>query len=132
MEKEKNKIIDAVAKIIKDTQDGVMKWKSVPEHVVRAYPDDIIDSVFVSDYKGQRLRIHVRSFKSTPRPDLKSFGGFDADQSKWKSLVVLELVDGLGNTLWNFPSVDLLNDLLASVQYQIAGVEKYLDDILKD
>ena len=45
---------------------------------------------------------------------------------------ILEIVDRSGAALWKFPNVSALNDLLYSVQNQVAGAKELLDDFMKE
>lgn len=101
MATETEKLIDAIVRLIKGTQEGKITWcVEGPSKTVR----------YIADYKGRRLRLYeiLHSY-----PDL-------------------EIIDDNGTTLWTFPQVSGLNDLLSSVRYQTADVKSLLDDIIED
>jgi len=130
MSTEKNKWIDAVAKLLKLTQDGDLSW-SVQEPPVSftKRPNSRVDVVFVAKYGDKLLRLYEKRFQE----DVIDFDEFQLRQvmtTEWKKTVVLEFIDGNGNSLWVFPYVQALNDLVSSVQYQVAGVKDFLAELL--
>lgn len=96
-----DKLIDAIVKLIKGTQEGKITWA-----VEKLTPK----IVYVTEYKGRGLRLYELAYDS---PNL-------------------EIIDDNGTTLWTFPPVSGLDDLLSSVRYQTAGVKSFLDEIIDD
>lgn len=127
-----NKWIDAVTKLTKLTQDGELTWSSLPSDSVLV-SDDVqqIDSVFKAFHGHKRLRLYRKRFKV--EANLSLLSGVDLFPRKypyWASQVYLEIVDEYGNSLWTFPKVTGLSDLLAAVKYQVSGVKEFLEDLL--
>jgi hypothetical protein len=60
------------------------------------------------------------------------FGPFVLKYPYWTTQIYLELVDDYGHTLWTFPEVSAVRDLLTAVKYQVSGVKDLLDDLLND
>jgi hypothetical protein len=48
----------------------------------------------------------------------------------WESETILEIINEKGKTLWTFPDVTGLDDLLDTVEYQAAGVRDFLDEMV--
>lgn len=142
MSEEKNKWIDAAAKMIKLTQDGTLKWEAVkPSVSLKKQSDDTVDIAFQTTYKDKKLRLYKRIYKdyrpvSKPSPTAftipQLFGVEREMESYWATEVNLEFLSSEGLTLWTYPKVNILSDLLSAVQYQVAGVKDFLNDLLSD
>lgn len=139
---ESKKWVEVIAKLIQLTQAGTLKWQIAPDEF--SFTDQHgTSAIFISRYKNKILRIsRIRYEVQDPGPSLGLFStaGKTAYESVfgvkkypyWTSKVDLEFVDSKGQHLWSFPNTDALEDLYTSVQYQVAGVSEFLDDILKD
>jgi hypothetical protein len=127
-----NKWIEAVAKMIKLTQSGDLQWKvEPPPDEAKKQPDDRIEAVFSTDYLEKKLRIYKRTFKAYyPTVDIGVLLRGTSLEPYWDTEVLLEFLGPRNVVLWAFPKVDPLKDLLASVQYQVAGVTDFLGAIL--
>jgi hypothetical protein len=138
-EKTGNRFVTAVAKLIDLTQKGELRW-SLPEAGEQA--DEHISQIFIAHYHDKILKIYKRTFKAYRKKravtladlviNLGSPSGERGIEPYWESDVVLEFINPDGMTIWTFPQMRILQDLLAAVQYQVAGVEDFLDDILRD
>ena len=134
MPEDTNKWIEAVAKMIRLTQSGELRWKpeSAPEEA-KKQPDDRIEAVFSTDYLQKKLRLYRRTFKAyRPGVDFGQISRGVTVGPVWETEVLLEFLGPRNLVLWVFPKVDPLKDLLASAQYQAAGVKDFLDAILSD
>lgn len=131
MTQKKDKFVEAVTKLIKLTQEGEIEWRSA--NLVR---DDIkVESVFKAEYKDRLLRIYKYVYKvEKPSPVLISHRIFahKEEYPYWETSVTLELIERNGLSLWKFPYTNALYDLLQAVQYQVAGVDEFLDEIIID
>ena len=131
MAEKKDKFVEAVAKLIKFTQDGKIEWRSA-----ELVPDDIkVESVFSAEYKDRLLRIYKFVYKvEEPSPfDIsRSIFTHKKEYPYWAASVTLEFIDRNGLSLWKFPYTNALYDLLQAVQYQVAGVDEFLDEIIID
>jgi len=130
MSTEKNRWVEAVTKLIKLTQEGELKWTvEEPPASFSKRPDAGVEVVFLSTHGDKRLRLYEKRFQEESIH-------FDQDEwlpvqvVEWKKMIVLEFVDEIGNSLWAFPAVNALNDLVSAVQYQVAGVRDFLADLL--
>jgi hypothetical protein len=147
MTEEKDKMIEAVARLIKKTQTGEIIWKSdTPGGSITVSKETKLGAIFTAIYQNRYLRIYKITYKM-PRTDpiyrLAPISGsaiFDvygrtsgsSDEDVWISQVNLEIVDGHKNAIWTYPTVSGLDDLYAAVQYQVADVKNFIDDLLKD
>lgn len=132
MAEKKDKFVEAVAKLIKLTQDGKIEWRSA-ELVVR---DDFkVESVFSAAYKDKLLRIYKYVYKvEEPDPFQIAIRTFTPEKKYpyWATSVTLEFIDIFGISLWKFPYTNAVNDLLQAVQYQVADVDEFLNEIIID
>ena len=137
MAEEENKWIEAISKLIKLTQKGKLEWIQAENQYVPELKteNEKIYSVFHCYYKGKNLRISKRTYLSTVY-NLKSAVqvglGLRKKETEWVTKVFLEMIDMAGKALWTFPDEEILNDLLAAVEYQVAGVKEFLTDILSE
>ena len=120
--------IDVISGLIELTQDGELVWEAgQPLKTIGQDSSERIESVFISNYKGKKLRIYKRTYQSYQiSSNLGPKGAYITDE------VVLEVIADNGLTLWTFPKVHIIRDLLRAVQYEVAGVEELLDEILKE
>jgi hypothetical protein len=129
----RNRWLDAISSMIELTQDGKLKWSAAATPGGIADDTERTSSVFQTSYNGKSLRLYE---KRVPAKQ----GGFPAsiyaltgeEPPKWYKRVLLEFVGADGHSLWTFPDVDALSDLLTSVQYQVVGVHDFLDEIISE
>jgi hypothetical protein len=132
----KSQFIEVVAKLIKLTQEGRITWRPSTRSELPADTDfRTTSSAFETRYRDQRLRIYRQ--RTLSQPVIGSIGsalgiGRREPQGIWITRVVLEFLDQHGETNWTFPSNSALNDLLAAVQYQAGGIQKFIDSILAE
>jgi hypothetical protein len=115
MATEQEKVINAIVKLIRGTQEGSITWSVKKQTTAPSLdPNEYVepDIVYEADYKGRRLRL------------------YEVYQRYEGRHYILKFVDDGGTTLWTFPEVSGLDDLLSSVRYQIADVKKFLDDLI--
>lgn len=130
MSTEKNKWIDAVAKLIKLTQEGKLNWAvDEPPASFSKRPNSRVDVVFQTTYGDKRLRLYERRYQEDTI-DFDEFEMRPVQKVEWRKDVILEFTDDAGNSLWAFPFIEALNDLVAAVQYQVAGVKDFLAELL--
>jgi hypothetical protein len=146
MPNEKNKWIDAVAKLLQLTQDRKLKWEPhSPPTYLNLQPDrHRVEVAYETRFNDKAIRLYQVTYKvERPRADpyslttslsLSQFGGYfgqsEPDYPYWAKKTVLELLDESGFGAWTFPQSDVLNDLFDAVTYQVAGVKEFLDEIL--
>ena len=127
MKKEKDKWIEVIAKLTKLTQDNILEWQisEIPK-ALQGFKDVRIDVVYFSIYKGKRLRIYKKKEKETIAV------GFNRFETLWETSTILDFTDDNGVSLWTFPQVEGLNNLLNAVKFQVTGVKDFLKDLMED
>ncbi len=145
MEPKTDELVDAIAKLIKLTQDGKIAWISQPtDEVFKQFPDEEIGPVFGTIYAGKQLRIYRRRYKYKPSrsPSRVNFAASfwlpgrirlqDPMPGTWMTETILEIIDDQGVALWTFPNHSMLSDLFSAVQYAAAGVKEFFADVLNE
>lgn len=124
---EKRQILDAVAKLITQTQEGAIRWTPVSPSLVAVRANGALDQPYVCEHLGQRLLIYRIG---PPGSDLSwALGGKTNPE---KMTAVLEFVDGAYKPSWVFPQNDALKDLYNAVQFQVIGVQSFFDRLLEE
>jgi len=130
MSTQRNKWIEAVAKLIELTQDRKLVWTAQePPLSFSKRPDFGVEVVFVCNHGERNLRLYEKYI----RENVEEFNEWEmrpVTRAEWKKRVVLEFIDANGNSLWAFPSFDILNDLASAIQYRVAGVKDFLAELL--
>ena len=139
MATEKNKWIDAVGKLLQLTQGRRLEWepRNPPAYFNLERERKRVEVVYEAEYKEKRLRLYQVSYK-VDKPKsldvLKELGAYlghtETQYPYWTKKTVLELLDLSGFGAWTFPETEVLGDLFTAVQYQVAGVREFLDEIL--
>lgn len=137
MAEEENKWIEAISKLIKLTQKGKLEWKTASgmEFPESKTDNEKIYSVFVTTYNDKNLRIYKRTYLTrvrTLRSALQLGLGPRETEDKWVTKVILEIVNDIWKAAWTFPDEEIQDDLLAAVEYQVAGVKEFLEDIFSE
>lgn len=112
-----NQWIDAVAKLTELTQNGNLEW-GVDEFFKAP---GAASPAYTAVYNNRTLRLQKRRVEE----ESGYFG-----RSEVRDEFILEFIGPEGNSLWQFPEIDAIEDLFAAVQYQTAGVREFLNDIL--
>jgi hypothetical protein len=123
-----DKWIDIVAALIKLTQMGQLVWRIENPSDTFAPPDRYVEVVYITEYKNSVFRLYEEilasnRFQHSPLKILRT----NAPRE-----IVLEIVDNGGRSLWRFPQITALNDLLATVKYQVSDVKNVLDSLIRD
>ncbi|MCI5137369.1 MAG: hypothetical protein D3922_02890 [Candidatus Electrothrix sp. AR1] len=130
--------IEAMAKLISLTRDGKLEWSSVSPGMVKGQQDDdIINSVFTTQYKDKFLRLYHRKYQNIPYSTAAVSGFFGAAvaasiKKKWYNEVVLELISEQGDSLWVFPKENILQDLLKAIKYKASGANDLIKSLLQE
>jgi hypothetical protein len=101
MANEKNKWIDAVAKLVTLTQERKLLWRSA------GYGSYGLEA----DYAGKTLKLQ------TVNDDGMTFSR-------------LQLQEPGSGEVWDFPSSDATEHLMEAARYQVVGVGEFLDELL--
>lgn len=136
MAETEDKWVEAVAKLIKLTQENKIKWhSSEPPTNLKGDADDYVETVFLTKYNDRNLRLYKRIYKRDLSPlvsALKKTMGESYPRFSWYSSVVLEILDLGNNKIWTFPTVTPLEDLLTSVRFQVADVNAFIEKLLNE
>lgn len=121
--KEKDKITEALAKLIQQTQDGKLKWIAIetPRDLISG-TEDIVDTVYEAD-KGNRC---MRLFPYKTRYYT------DEEVYHWIDNVALEISDKSESSWWRFPSHQIIWDLLDAVKFRTVDVEGFINDLFSE
>lgn len=130
MQTEKRESIEAVVKLIQLTQHGELKWEidPPPQHFSKR-PNTRVEVVFLAKYAEKRLRLYEKRFQEE-FVDFEEYELRPVPLGEWRKVVVLEFIDEAGNSLWEFPAIEALNDLFSAVRYKVAGVKDFLTELL--
>ena len=120
---------EVVVKLIELTQDGDLVWQVGD---FKELPEERIESVFETHYKGKNLRLVERTFVDPARALFQ--------EGSLAPTTTLEIVSDLilsprskRITLWTFPvRRQLLKDLLNAVKYQVSGAKSFFEDVLNE
>lgn len=116
----KNRLV--ITKLIQETQRGSITWQAIiDENIVLPYEGEVIDKVYLTEYKGTRFRIFRFRYKDF-ESDLMNFS--------YSSAIRLEILDKNDNLDWDFPTDNSLDDLYETIRYKVADVNRLFDDIL--
>ena len=123
-----DKFVRVIARLNALTQDGKLKWSSslaiAPSEFRTAGP------IFETTYKTKHLLVFEHLVKKKAVSLELAFSNEKNPVSIRK--LALIFVDNFGKTEWEFPSVPGIRDLYKSIQYQDAGVDKFINEILED
>lgn len=127
-----SKWVEAIVKLTRMTQDGGLEW-AVAEIQMPADKDVRPDTAYTSTFKGHRLKISKVSVRSSDVWSIPStsslFANVSAPKDYWNPEVVLSLIDAAENRLWDFPHVEGLSGLYKAVQFQVAKVSDFLENL---
>ncbi len=132
-----DKWVEAITKLIKLTQAGELKWSVDKADRLKGREDLRIETVFLTKHKDRNLRLYKYSYLVDDPGPFAAYSyssllsGKPPKYPYWSSSIALELIDEEGWTLWTFPQNYALNDLFKAVQYQVAGVDGFLKEILE-
>ena len=134
--KKKGRWVDAISSLIELTQDGKVLWR-VNANAKTPYDNERTSSVFETTYVDKALRLYQIKLPTNMvggRAGLLDtiYKMQGVEPPKWISKIILEFIDHEGHALWTFPDIDALSDLLTSVQFQVAGVKDFLDNIISE
>jgi len=129
--KKKGRWVDAISSMIELTQDGKLSW-DVNDNAKTPYEKERTTSVFETTYYDRALRLYKIKLPTNIGQVTTSvvYTLQGLEPPKWFAKIILEFVDSEGRALWTFPDIDALDDLLTSVQFQVAGVKDFLDAII--
>jgi hypothetical protein len=125
-EPEKDKWIEATAKLMWMTHDNRLRWE---RDELSKLSEGEIDA-YTTEYKGRRLRLvekeheYIKALRRVSPPLAQDYGR--------RMFYVLEVIDEHGRRLSPFPQTSVLPHLMESVRSQCADIENFLDEILNE
>lgn len=132
MASEREKWVEAVTKMLKLTQEGKLKWIEEDANAhFKNRADQRVELVFTTVHRDRYLRLYELTYQ-VETVDVDPYTGLPTTSVEWKTKPVLEIINKNRNALWKFPNVNALRDLLASVQYQVAGVKDFLEGFMNE
>ena len=134
MENKEDIYLTAISKIISLTRDDKLIWKAIPPSEVPKKSDsDIIESAYITKYKNKLLRIYKRRYKGKTMAGqlnvLLNPTNLSTDW-RWYYEIILDLPDEEGNSLWEFPKEEILEDLLRTIKFKTSGADQLIKELL--
>jgi hypothetical protein len=132
---ESNKYVDAMAKLLTLTQKGKLRWREGDRSALPSdSADERIDTVYEATHLERRLRLFRRL---TPKKEeslnyITVSAFVRSNPTKWVASYVLQILGEQNRPLWTFPSSETLRDLWTAVQYQVSGVDDFVNRLLED
>jgi hypothetical protein len=115
-------IVSAIAKLNDLTRRKELTWLPIdPETRRQIQGRGLVKSSYVTQYDDRRLRL---SECTIVRPS------WSRDDATRDTNYVLEILDDFGDPIYEFPEVQGISDLLASVKGQLANVEGLIRSLL--
>lgn len=136
MTEKQDKQLEAIGKIISLTRNDSIKWTATNAgSVPRKTNDDIIESVYLTEYKGKILRIYLRRFRGVKV--MKTLGMLmgaptSPEDLRWYSEIILDIANESNESLWEFPKEEVLNDLLKLIKFKTSGAEDLINNLLNE
>lgn len=132
-----DKQLEAIGKIISLTRNDFLKWQHInPNEVLRKSDEDIIKSSYIVEYKDQTIRIYHRRYKASaifnPFKVLFTNEKSTANDMRWYSEIVLDITNQNGESLWEFPREEILNDLLKIIKFKTSGADELINNLLNE
>jgi hypothetical protein len=118
------KYVTAISKLNRLTQEGKIRWtrRSVPKGLTRG-TEDYIDSFYSAKHKDKFLGVYELRYRTYDS---------ESDSFFWTSQLVLALFTADWSKLWEFPPTSGTTELLRSIEYQVSGVEDFVDGLLSE
>jgi len=151
MANETNSVLEAVIRLLRLTQEGVLKWSldSYSETPLDSH-EPRIEGAFTTKYKATYLRLiaqreyHPARDVTAPNDPYRLWSTYSSHLSRalgvkvddgkpyWSKEVYLQIVTEYGRVLWTFPKNHATHDLYNAVEYQVAGVNSLVEELLKE
>ena len=127
---DQDRFILVVAKLLELTQQKKLRWSTDPatsDPLGTPEAEREVRNAYMAHYEGRRLRIYE---KLVPINSLRRLATGQRETLKvWRP--VLELSESSGQGWWPFPKLDSIADLMRAVQYQVSGVDDFVERVLK-
>ena len=131
MDTENARYVEAVAKLIELTNDGELVWRPAEGDDLTSYlSTSHLRTLFIADHKGKHLRLTER-FEDRSASSVYIITSYGLS-SRSGFVLRLEIVDDLGLTVWAFPQLGIIHELLEVVRQKVADLDEFIDDLLLD
>lgn len=133
---EKYKWVDAVSQLVLLTARGQMQW-NLDSEAKTPLDDERLTAIFTSEKDGQRFRLF--EVKENIIDHSLTYGDLLGEREKalrkflpkFSKKIMLQVVSEKGEPILTFPEVSALADLIKEVEYQISGIDSFLENISK-
>lgn len=124
MSVEKKKWVAVVAKLNRLTQEEELVWErmDIPTDL-QTGSNDLISSFYGTNFHGRNIGIYEERYRDYI-PDFDTF--------VWDSRIVLAFFTEDWQRELAFPGASGTIELMDAVRHQTAGVEEFLDEVLKE
>lgn len=135
MSDDKDKLSEAVLKILTLTHQGVLHWeKESPPDAMTRSTDSAIALYFETSYGARRLALYRERVPLEPKHmsmgALSAFLSSKSDVAQWHERDRLALLHDDGTLAYEFPPSREVRDLFESVRYKTSGLDQFLNDLL--
>jgi hypothetical protein len=119
---EKEKWVEALARLTRKTQEGEIKWKGIPAREIDSANTMGVEKAFETTFKDQRIRAY-RTDESLLSWGLRGRG---------RDEFVVEFLDTTGRPVYRPPLLDGTKDLFSAIEFQAAPVRDFIEALLRD
>lgn len=129
MTEAKDQTLEAIAKLISLTRDDKIRWSPIsPGKLLDKYPGSKFDIVFSATYNDRVLRIYRHSYEKMI--SLAEAVVFQKLGPMWCSEITMDISDNHGNSIWEFPRENIINDLYNTIKYKVSGANTFITELL--
>lgn len=137
MSDQPNKLVTVVARLMRLTQEGVIRWRreELPEQLIEG--GDVVN-FYVTEYDGYILGIYEKKYKPNTVYEA-ALSGSPFHKMPEREVVLAFFSRNLLKRNapwlekeWEFPPVAGLENLFRAVVFQVADVGSFIDKILED
>lgn len=121
---DQEKWVEALARLTRKTQEGEIKWQSIPASQMLIGPSTDVDKAFETTFREQRIRAY-----HTHRHQTLLHSILLGRPRDW---IVIEFLDTSGNPVYRPPVLDGAKDLFFAIEHQAAPVGDFIDALLRD
>jgi hypothetical protein len=119
---DREKWVEALARLTWKTQEGEIKWRSIPAIEIDPAVTMGVEKAFETTFRKQRIRAYRTDEMLLPW----GLRGRSRDR------FVIEFLDDRGTPVYRPPLLDGTKDLFSAIEYQAAPVGDFIDALLRD
>lgn len=136
---EKYKWVDAVSQLVLLTARGQMQW-NLDSEAKTPLDDERLTAIFAGEKDGRRFRLfevkeniidYSLIYGDLPGEIGERGKTFRKLLPKFRNKIMLQVVSEKGEPILTFPEVSALADLIKEVEYQVSGIDSFLENISK-